>query len=749
MKKILIVESPAKIKTISKLLDKDFKIMSTVGHIKDLPTKELGVEINDTIDIKYTVIKDKDKVIADICKAAQSADIIYLAPDPDREGEIIAWHIEQDIKKVAKKGAKIHRITYNEITKPAIEEAIAHPSTVDMQKVAAQQARRVLDRWVGYQVSPILWKKITKGLSAGRVQSVALRLICDREQAIREFKTEEYWDITGTFAHNKDSFAATLTHIGKKKAEIATATEAQKIAADIKKASYAIDEITDKTRKKNPLEPFMTSSLQQAGYNRLGFSVKKTMQIAQQLYEGMPLSDESTPVALITYMRTDSLKLSDTAITQARDYIGKHYAKDYLPAKPNIFERKTKTKAQEAHEAIRPIDVNITPTIARKYLTPDAAKLYTLIWQRFIACQMKPAEYAQRQVVIKGGEFIFKVTGSTLIFDGFLKVYEADEEDQEKKVILPADLKAKEPLTLKQVDPKQHFTQPPARYTEASLVKEMEKEGIGRPSTYATILNTIRERSYTTLDERKRFVPTELGMTVTSLLIKNLPRIMDIKFTALMENDLDKIAHGDLGRDELLKGFYTQFQHDLEAFLGEDGKKKIAEPTDVTCPECKKHKLAIRFGKGGEFLGCLGYPDCNFTSNFKRNEQGVIELVAAEKPKLLDETCPKCGSQLRELVGRFGPFIACSGYPECKYIKQNEAGFNCPQCTKGRIVERVWKGGKFWGCSNYPKCKFAIFDQIEVTPCPQCKLPFLIKKTDKEGTVTLYCSDKNCAYKKE
>jgi DNA topoisomerase I len=749
MKKILIVESPAKIKTISKLLDKDFKIMSTVGHIKDLPTKELGVEVNDTIDIKYAVIKDKDKVIADICKAAQSADIIYLAPDPDREGEIIAWHIEQDIKKVAKKGAKIHRITYNEITKAAIEDAIAHPSTVDLQKVAAQQARRVLDRWVGYQVSPILWKKITKGLSAGRVQSVALRLICDREQAIREFKTEEYWDVTGTFGHTKDSFAAALTHIGKKKAEIANEKSAQKITADIKKASYVIDEITDKTRKKNPLEPFMTSSLQQAGYNRLGFSVKKTMQVAQQLYEGMPLADEGTPVALITYMRTDSLKLSDTAITQARDYISKQYAKDYLPAKPNVFERKTKAKAQEAHEAIRPIDVNITPIMARKYLTPDAAKLYTLIWQRFVACQMKPAEYAQRQVVIKGGEFTFKVTGSTLIFDGFLKVYEVDEEDQEKKVILPAGLKAKDAIALKEVEPKQHFTQPPARYTEASLVKEMEKEGIGRPSTYATILNTIRERSYTTLDERKRFVPTELGMTVTNILVKNLPRIMDIKFTALMENDLDKIAHGDLGRDELLKGFYTQFQHDLEAFLGEDGKKKIAEPTELTCPECKQHKLAIRFGKAGEFLGCLGYPECSFTSNFKRNEQGVIELVASEKPKLLDETCPKCGSQLRELVGRYGPFIACSGYPECKYIKQNEAGFGCPQCGKGKIVERVWKGGKFWGCSNYPKCKFAIFDQIEVTPCPQCKLPFLIKKTDKDGNVTLYCSNKECGYKKE
>lgn len=750
MKKILIVESPAKIKTISKFLGKDFKILSTVGHIKDLPSKELGVEINGEIQIKYTVIKDKEKVIAEICKAAQSADVIYLAPDPDREGEIIAWHIGQEIEKVAKKGAKIQRITFNEITKPAIEQAIAHPFSVDLQKVAAQQARRILDRWVGYQVSPILWKKITKGLSAGRVQSVALRLICDREVAIRNFKSEEYWTVAGIFGHNKDQFNASLTHIGKKKAEIVNQNDTQKLVVEIKKHTYTITEVADKTRKKNPLEPFMTSSLQQASYNRLGFSVKKTMQVAQQLYEGMPLDDASTPVALITYMRTDSLRLSDTAITQAREYISKQYPHEYLPSKPNVFERKTKTKGQEAHEAIRPIDVTVTPTMAKKYLPADAAKLYTLIWQRFVACQMKPAEYAQRQVTIKGGEFVFKVTGSTLIFDGFLKVYEVEEEEeQDKKVVLPANLKEHDPVALKDIETKQHFTQPPARYTEASLVKEMEKEGIGRPSTYATILNTIREREYTTLDERKRFVPTELGMTVTNLLIKNLPRIMDIKFTALMENDLDKIAQGDLERDELLRGFYDQFQKDLEAFLGEDGKRKIAEPTEIICPVCKHHKLAIRFGKGGEFLGCLGFPECNFTSNFKRNEQGIIELIEAEKPKLLDEICPKCGKPLRELVGRYGPFIACSGYPECKYIKQNEAGFSCPQCGKGKIVERAWKGGKFWGCSNYPKCKFAIFDQIEITPCPQCNLPFLIKKTDKDGTVLLYCSDKNCGYKKE
>ncbi len=750
MKKLLIVESPAKIKTIKKFLGKEFRIMSTVGHIMDLPPKKIGVSINDKgIKIDYVVIDDKDKIIAEICKAASGCDAIFLAPDPDREGEIIAWHVEQQIEKVVKNKDIIHRISFNEITKPAIQDAIKHPHHVDIDKVAAQQARRVLDRWVGYEVSPILWKKIAPGLSAGRVQSVALRLICEREQAIRDFKPEEYWSIEGIFGHNTEKIAAMLTHIGKKKAEIKNKKDADKIVGEIKKESYAIDSITDKKRKKNPLPPFMTSTLQQAAYNRLGFSVKKTMQIAQKLYEGIPLNDPSTPVALITYMRTDSLKLSDTALKAARGFIDKNYSKEYLPSKANVYERKSKAKAQEAHEAIRPIDVNLTPQKVNKFLPKDAARLYDLIWKRFVACQMKPAEYAQRQVIIVGGKFTFKVTGSTLIFDGYLKVYGVDKDEKdEKKVNLPADIKAKDSVDLKKVNPKQHFTQPPPRYTEASLVKEMEKEGIGRPSTYAAILNTIRARSYTHLDEKKRFVPTELGMTVTKLLVENLPDIMDIKFTAHMEEDLDKIAGGELNRDTLLKAFYKAFEKDLKKFLGEDGKRKVAEPTDITCPKCKKHKLAIRFGKSGEFLGCLGYPECSFTSNFTRDEQGKIKLVKPEKPKLLEEKCPKCGNPLRQLQGKFGPFTACSGYPKCKYIKQNKAGFKCPQ-DGGDVVERVWKGGKFWGCSNYPKCKFAIFDQIEEKPCPKCKLPFLIKKVDKDGNITLRCSDKKCGYIQE
>lgn len=748
-KKLLIVESPAKIKTINKFLGNDFRIMSTVGHIMDLPSKKLGVTINGSVTLEYDVIEGKESVIADICKAATGSEAIFLATDPDREGEIISWHIANQIEKVIKNKKSMHRITFNEITKPAILEAIDNQSDIDLNKVAAQQARRVLDRWVGYEVSPILWNKIAKGLSAGRVQSVALRLICERETAIRDFKPEEYWSIAGIFAHNKEQFEANLTHISNKKIDIKDKKGADKIITDLKKETYHIENIADKKRAKNPLPPFMTSSLQQAAFNRLGFSVKKTMQIAQKLYEGLPLQDASTPIALITYMRTDSLRLSDTAIKQARGYISKHYAKDYLPATAQVYakSKKAKTQAQDAHEAIRPIDASITPEIAQKYLPKDAARLYTLIWQRFIASQMKAAQYAQRTVELKGGKYLFKVTGSTLIFDGFLIVYgiDADDEDQDKKVNIPKDIKAKDGVDLKKINPKQHFTQPPAKYTEASLVKELEKEGIGRPSTYAAILSTIQARSYVNLDNKKRFTPTELGMAVTKMLVENLPDIMDVTFTASMEENLDKIASGDVDRDTLLKSFYKTFKKDLEKFSGK--QKKEVQPTDVECPQCKKTKLVVRFGRTGEFLGCPNFPECTFTCNFERTEDNKIQCKEVEQPKELDEKCPTCKSNLRQVMGKFGPFIACSGYPECKYIHREIASFACPM-DKGEIVKRRWRGGTMWGCGNYPKCKFAIFGEIEETPCPQCKAPYLLKKFNKDGSITLQCNNKECGYKK-
>lgn len=746
MNKLIIVESPAKIKTISKIVGKDFKILSTLGHIKDLPTKELGVSFNDEIKIDYVTLEGKEKTIKEIKKEAKEAKEVFLAPDPDREGEIIAWHVSEELKKIIKDKNKIHRITFNEITKPAIEEALAHPSSIDLNKVSAQQARRILDRLVGYEVSPILWKKITKGLSAGRVQSVALKLIVEREQEIKNFKPQEYWSIEGIFSSKVGEIQASLTHIKNKKINIKNEKEVKSIVKDLEKNKYEIGSIKDSKRVKNPAAPFMTSTLQQSSYNQLGFTVKKTMQLAQNLYEGIALDDPSKPVALITYMRTDSLRISDVAIKQTRNFITKKFGKDYLPEKAHIYT-KSKSKTQDAHEAIRPIDVTISPDKVKKYVSKDLAKLYDLIWRRFVACQMKPALYAQRQVEIKGGPYIFKVTGSSLLFDGYLKVYDEKIEDEEKKTEkkIPLNLKTKMVVDLKKTIPKQHFTQPPPRFTEASLVKELEKDGIGRPSTYATILNTIQARSYTELDEKKRFTPTELGLIVTKMLNENLPKIMDIGFTANMEEQLDKIAQGKLKRDKLVKTFYKDFEKDLESFRGEE-VKKVTEKTDIKCPKCKKGTLIVRFGKSGPFLGCSEFPECNFTSNFVR-EDGKIKMLT-ETPKTLDEKCPKCKKHnLREVQGRYGPFIACSGYPKCTYVRPVKASFKCPICKKGDVILRTWKGKKFWGCSNYPKCKFSVSGEIEKKPCPKCKWPFLIKRTSKEGqTYTLTCFNKECDY---
>ena len=752
MKKLLIVESPAKIKTIAKFLGKDFVIMSTVGHIKDLPQKELGVHMNKTIDIDYVVLDKKDRVIKDICREASKSDIAYLAPDPDREGEIIAWHIGEEIKRCAKK-TPIARITYNEITKPAIEEALAHPSEIDMNKVAAQQARRVLDRWVGYEVSPVLWRKVGKGLSAGRVQSVTLRLICDREEAIRAFKTEEYWTIDGIFGIDKSTkITAELAQKNKKKIEIKNQKEAEKLASDIKLQNYTITSIKDGTRLKKAPPPLMTSTLQQAAYNQLGFSVDKTMSIAQRLYEGIPLKDSNAPVALITYMRTDSLRLSDTALKASRSYIKKTYGDDYLPDKALRYG---KEKAQDAHEAIRPIDVNHTPEAVARYAERDMARLYDLIWRRFVACQMKPAQYAQRQVLIEGGAYTFKATGSTILFDGFQRVYGSDEEEpaqktkgksteeRESKTKLPANLHENMVLALLDVLSKQHFTEPPPRYTQASLVKDLEKEGIGRPSTYATILRTIRARAYTDLDEKKRFVPTELGMLVTKMLLEHMPKIMDISFTATMEKDLDAIADGEMERDKVLRTFYKDFEKDVEAFAGQ--AKRTQEPTGLACPKCKEGELVIRMGKAGSFVGCNKYPACTFTGNFERAQDGSIILKEAEEPKLLDEKCPKCGKPLRHMRGRYGPFISCSGYPDCKYIHQVKAHFPCPLCG-GDIFRKTWKGKVFWGCGNYPKCTFSISGDIEQKPCPKCKNPYLSKRITRTGEIFLSCPKKECGY---
>jgi len=746
--KLLIVESPAKIKTISKFLGDGFAITSTFGHVKDLPPKRLGVAVDKKgnklgFEVEYEVMKDKEKVISEISRLAKSADEIYLATDPDREGEIISWHIEQEIEKLNKHSEKIYRITFNEITKNAVLEAINNKSKVDLKKVSAQQARRILDRFVGYEVSPILWKKVKKGSSAGRVQSVALFLICDREEKVVAFKPEEYWSVHGKFSTKTSSVVAELVKINNKVVKLETKSQVDKILEELKKESFVVTDISEKKRIKNPLPPFMTSTLQQAAFNALHFSVDKTMVLAQKLYEGLPLSDSNKPEALITYMRTDSLRISDTAINFTREFLEAEYGNDYLPKTPNIYAKKA---AQDAHEAIRPVDVKITPEFVKKFLPPSEAKLYELIWRRFVASQMTSAEYMQKQVSIEGGKYLFRVTGSTLVFDGFLKVYQIEEEDEkgEVSVKIPKDLIKDALLGLSEIDPKQHFTQPPARFTEASLVKELEKLGIGRPSTYATILSTIQKRDYVVKD-KKRFMPTELGKAISSILVANLPDIMDVKFTAKMEEDLDKIAQGEVDRDEVLGLFYEKFTKDLAAFGGEKTARKPVE-TGLLCPKCN-NALHIRFGKSGEFVGCSKYPECSFTSNFSRKEDGTMQLAAPKEDVVSDIKCPNCGKLLVQKIGKFGPFLTCPGYPECKYIHQEALNIPCPKCG-GKVIKRKWRGGSFWGCSGYPKCKFAVFGEIQEEKCPKCSATYLLVVKTKDGDISYNCPNKECDFKK-
>ncbi len=741
--KLLIVESPAKIKTIKKFLGNDFEIMSTFGHIKDLPSKKLGIafdEKKEHLILEYVALKGKEDVIKQICAQAKKCDEIYLASDPDREGEIIAWHIGDEIEKKTKGSAQIYRITFNEITKPAITEAIEHKGIIDQHKVEAQQARRILDRWVGYEVSPILWKKVAKGLSAGRVQSVAVLLVCQREEEIVNFKPEESWSIPVQFAHPDGNIAAELFKINQKALKLTNEAEASQALKPLKGLDYKITSITEKKRLKNPLPPFMTSTLQQDAYNKLGFSVDKTMTLAQKLYEGVPLQDANAPQALITYMRTDSLRISDTALADSRTFIQNEYGKNYLPKDANFYGKKG---AQDAHEAVRPVSSNVTPEQVIPYVERDLGRLYQLIWRRFIACQMSQAEYFQRQVLIDGDKYTFKATGSSLVFDGFLKVYEAEEDEEDaKNVKIPANIKKDDHVNLSKAEKKQHFTQPPAHYTEASLVKEMEKQGIGRPSTYAATLSTIEKRNYVTKN-KKKYSPTELGKTVNDLLVKNLSDIINITFTAKMEEDLDKIAQGDLVRDVVLIDFYKKFQADLSAF-GEKVEGKTAILTDIDCPLCQK-KLALRIGKNNEFLGCTAFPECTFTTNFKRDENNNIVMMEEEQ-QTTDEKCPNCSKTLTQKIGRFGPFFSCPGYPECKFILQDKLKTPCPDCGKN-IVKRASKRGSFWGCSGYPKCTFALFGDVEEKPCPECHAPFLMVTIKKDGGRVLSCSKKTCTYK--
>ncbi|MFH1349523.1 MAG: type I DNA topoisomerase [Pseudomonadota bacterium] len=747
-KNLLIVESPTKAKTIGKYLGSDFKILASVGHLKDLPSSKLGVDIENNFQPEYVTIKGKGKILADLKKASQKADTVYLAPDPDREGEAIAWHIAQELKSGKK---KIFRVLFNELTARAIKEALTSPQTLNQDKFESQQARRILDRLVGYQISPLLWSKVKRGLSAGRVQSVALRIICEREKEIHAFQPQEYWSLTAHLRSDEPPpFKARLFKYRGDKIELKTGEQTRNIIDETKDKTFEVEKVSKKKKKKNPPPPFTTSLLQQEAYKRLNFPAKRTMSIAQNLYEGIELGDKGQ-IGLITYMRTDSFRLSNDAISEARAFIVEKFGDEYLPDRPNTF--RSPKGAQEAHEAIRPTSVRLNPEEIAPYLTKDQLSLYTLIWKRFLACQMNPAIIDQTQADINSGDAVFRATGSVVVFKGFTTLYEegVDNSGSEKngEGTLPP-LKNGQTLELIKLEPAQHFTQPPPRFSEASLIKELEEKGIGRPSTYATILSNIQGRDYVTI-EKGRFQPTELGFLVTDLLVKSFPEILDIDFTAQMEKNLDKVERGEIKWTKVLQAFYSSFEKEL----GKAQKEMKGESiTDITCPECG-NPLKIKAGRNGLFLGCSGYPACKFTTNFTRDENGKIVLENKRDSVTSGENCEICGKPMVERRGKFGPFLACSGYPECKNTHPIEKGTGpvnanvpCPnQGCGGTLMEkRSKKGRKFYACNRFPACRFAMWEEPFNDVCPECGTLILGVKSRKGSQPILACRKKGCGF---
>jgi len=752
VKSLVIVESPAKANTINKILGKNFSVKASIGHIKDLPKKEMGVEVEKGFQPHYVTIPGKEKVIRELKKAAKEADRVFLAPDPDREGEAIAWHIASVITDAKSKGEdkKIFRVTFNEITERAVNEAIKNPGKIDLNKVDAQQARRILDRLVGYGLSPLLWKKVRRGLSAGRVQSVAVKLVVDREREIDAFHKEEYWNINLNLEGSAPPpFMSRLYRYhgspvinreaeGKDRFLIRTSEDAGRIAGEIEKKSLSVSNVEKKERKRSPYPPFTTSTLQQEGARKLRYTAKKTMMLAQQLYEGIELGEEGS-VGLITYMRTDSVRVAPEAQQWARDYIGKRFGKEYLPEKPPAY--KSKGTAQEAHEAIRPTDMHRPPDTIKQFLPKDLFNLYALIWNRFIASQMCPARLEQTTLIVTDTEKHLEVraSGTVVKFDGFMALYteSKDEIEEEEGGILPP-LKAGDPLKLIEIKPSQHFTQPPPRYTEATLVKTLEEKGIGRPSTYAAILSTIQERKYVHKGEG-RFGPTELGVVVNDLLVDKFPKLIDIGFTAKMEDELDSIEEGTMKWVEAVKDFYKPFSHDLSEATKTLGKIKPADiPTDIMCDKCGQ-PMVIKWGRHGRFMACSGYPTCKNARPLEGQEPKEVVTT--------DEKCETCGSPMVLKSGRFGKFLACSRYPECKTTKPLSIGVSCPE-DGGNIVERRTRKGKpFWSCSNYPKCTFATWNKPVPRQCPKCGAHFVFEKRDKAGQTILFCHKKECGYK--
>jgi DNA topoisomerase-1 len=735
-KGLIVVESPAKVKTLQKFLGGDYVIKASVGHIKDLPEGELGVDLQKDFLPQYVTISGKGKIIRELKKASKGVKNIYLGPDPDREGEAIAWHVAEEI---GDKDKNIYRVLFNEITKKAVSDALHHPGKLQQSKYEAQQARRILDRLVGYQVSPILWEKVRRGLSAGRVQSVAVRIVCEREREIQNFVSEEYWSLTATLK-GKDSpvsFDAKLTKWKGKKVKMANESEASAIKKVLETVSYSVAKIVQQEKQRHPFAPFITSRLQQEAYRKLNFPAQKTMWIAQKLYEGVDLG-EMGMVGLITYMRTDSVRVSTEAVQQVRGWIKDRFGDSYLPPKPNVY--KSRRGAQEAHEAIRPTSIELEPDKVKAYLDKDQWALYKLVWDRFVASQMPSAVFLQTNVEIKADDALFIAVGTVPVFQGFMALYVEGEDNQENgngEKKLPS-LSEGEILELLNLTPKQHFTQPPYRFTEATLIKELEEKGIGRPSTYATILATIKEKEYVRL-EKGKFSPTELGCMVNDLLVVNFPDIFDIEFTAQMEENLDKIEEGKRDWVDTLKEFYTPFQKDLEmAKVSMRDVKREMIPTDAICERCGS-KMVKRWGKRGYFLACSSYPKCRYTREVEGNEENQVETEAR---------CEKCGNPMVIKTGKFGRFLACSNYPTCKFTRSLDTGVRCPQeACDGVIVERkTRKGRTFYSCTNYPSCTYALWDKPIPEKCPQCGFPFLVEKQGKGGVIKR-CPKKECGYR--
>jgi DNA topoisomerase-1 len=745
---LVVVESPTKVKTIQKYLDSKYVVKASMGHVRDLPKSQLGVDPKKRFKPKYVISPTKKKVLDELKKVAEKADTLYVATDPDREGEAIGWHLAQELP-FAKKN--VFRITFNEITERAVKAAFQHPGKIDLKKVDAQQARRVLDRLVGYNLSPLLWEKVQRGLSAGRVQSVAVGLIVDREREIEAFRPEEYWSLHARLrAERPPEFVATLKEIGEEKASLPDEATTRAVMERLEGARYVVRTVTRGERRRFPAPPFITSTLQQEAGRKLGFWAKKTMTIAQQLYEGIDVGGEG-PVGLITYMRTDSVQVAREAQEEARGVISQRFGGEYLPDSPPVY--RSRGRAQEAHEAIRPADVARDPRRLARHLTKDQLALYRLIWERFTASQMQPATYdtVAADIVATGADAasdpiaLFRAQGQSVKFKGFMAVYveshedeAAPDEDAESAIPPLAEGEVLEALGL---EPKQHFTQPPPRYTEASLVKALEELGVGRPSTYASILGTIiNERGYVRRERRTLF-PTELGVEVTDLLKPFFPEIMDVEFTAQMEDSLDRIEEGDRPWVDTIKEFYARFEPDLRRAEKEMPNVKVGTETGEACPECGQPLLERR-GRFGKFLACSAYPECRYTRDLSGKERAIDEPT--------DEICPTCAKPMVIKEGRYGRFMACSGYPECKTTKPVTLGIACPQagCGGQLVARRTKRGRVFYGCSTYPGCTFAIWERPVTEACPKCGAAFLTERAVR-GRVLRRCVREGCDFERE